>query len=207
MKQSNFLIYILPLMLLACGKEDAKTEQTILFDALPAKMSTDAPFALEATASSGLPVTFTGNDPSIASVSGNTVTIHKAGNVYITAGQPGNDRFYEAPGIMRMLTVLHADPDKKSQTITFDFGDLREWKISDGILGLNNYAVASSGLPVTFESSRPAAATVNRETGELSVVWGADRQTIMIYATQGGNGEYNPASVVARSLSVFCDQH
>jgi hypothetical protein len=207
MKQNDFLICMLPLMLLACGKEDAKTEQTILFDALPAKISTDAPFTLEATASSGLPVAFTGNDPSIASVSGNTVTIHKAGNVYITASQSGNERFYEAPGIMRMLTVLHADPDKKNQTITFDFGDLREWKISDGILGLSDYAVASSGLPVTFESSRPAAATVNRETGELSVVWGAERQTVMIYAIQGGNSEYNPAPVAARPLSVFCDRH
>jgi hypothetical protein len=205
MKQLIFLFSLA--LFFSCGGNEAKIEQTILFDALPVKTSTDAPFTLEATASSGLTVTFAGNEPSIASVVGNTVTIHKAGNVYITASQPGNDQYYEAPNIMRVLTILYSDPDKKNQTIAFDFGDLKEWTISDGVLGLKNYAAASSGLPVTFESSRPSAATIDPATGELSVVWGIDRQTIMIYATQKGNDEYNPATVVARPLSVVCDQH
>jgi hypothetical protein len=48
----------------------------------------DTPFDPGATASSGLPVTYTSSDPSIASVSGSTITIHKAGVVVITVSQP-----------------------------------------------------------------------------------------------------------------------
>ena len=43
--------------------------QTITFDALPAKTFGDAPFALGATASSGLSVSYTSSNPAVATVS------------------------------------------------------------------------------------------------------------------------------------------
>src|SRR5690606_35172274 len=58
--------------------------QTITFNPLPDKVYGDAAFALTATASSDLTVSYSSSDPAIASVSGSTVTIHAAGTVTIT---------------------------------------------------------------------------------------------------------------------------
>ena len=208
MKKAILLLSLATLALLySCGGSDSsKEDQTILFDNLPQMLLGEAPFTLEASSSSGLPVTFTSNDPSIASVSGTTVTIHKEGNVWITAKQEGNDQYYEAPSIMRILTVLYSDPGKQNQTIDFQL-DVDEWIISQGVLSLKNYASSSSGLPVTFTSSRPSAATIDNATGELSVVFGIDRQVITIFASQAGDNTYNPAPTVSQTLTVVCDQH
>ena len=56
----------------------------------------DAAFELTATASSGLPVSYTSSDPLVASISGSTVTILRAGTVTITATQAGNDNWNPA---------------------------------------------------------------------------------------------------------------
>lgn len=73
-----------------------KQNQTITFNTLPAKKVGDAPFTLAATASSGLPVTYTSSNSLVASISGSTVTILKAGTVTITATQAGNDTWSQA---------------------------------------------------------------------------------------------------------------
>ena len=66
--------------------------QSITFPAVANKKPTDAPFALTATASSGLPVTYTVvAGGSVATVSGSTVTLAgTAGVVTIKATQTGN---------------------------------------------------------------------------------------------------------------------
>jgi Leucine-rich repeat (LRR) protein len=85
--------------------EQVKQTQTISFAPLPDKKENDIPFNLNATASSGLPVAFISSDPAIASISGNTVTIHKTGNVVITATQAGNQS-WEAAAVTQTLTIL-----------------------------------------------------------------------------------------------------
>jgi subtilisin family serine protease len=71
--------------------------QTISFDALANKIYGEADFAVNASASSGLAVTFSaaGN----CTVSGNTVHITGAGVCTITAGQPGVDVYDITAGI------------------------------------------------------------------------------------------------------------
>jgi len=73
-----------------------KQNQTITFNALPNKHVNDVAFELTATASSGLPVTFTSSDSSVASITASTVTILKVGSVTITASQAGNDNWVSA---------------------------------------------------------------------------------------------------------------
>ncbi|RYY26224.1 MAG: hypothetical protein EOP41_04730, partial [Sphingobacteriaceae bacterium] len=64
-------------------------DQTISFTAIGTKTAGDAPFALSATASSGLAVSFTVvSGP--ATVSGNSLTITNAGTVVVEASQTGN---------------------------------------------------------------------------------------------------------------------
>ena len=60
-------------------------EGTITFNTLAPKTTTDAPFALTATASSGLAVIYSSSNPNVAIISGNTVTITGAGSTTITA--------------------------------------------------------------------------------------------------------------------------
>ncbi|HMG92353.1 MAG TPA: choice-of-anchor tandem repeat GloVer-containing protein, partial [Chryseolinea sp.] len=79
--------------------------QTLTFDELEAKTTTDGPFQLTAAASSGLPVTYTSSNTSVATVSGSTVTIHGAGTTTITAQQTGSINFHASPAIARTLDV------------------------------------------------------------------------------------------------------
>ena len=83
----------------------AKADQTITFGALSNKTYGDSSFALTATASSVLGVTYTSSDTNVASISGSAVTILKAGATTITAEQLGNNNFLSATPVERLLTV------------------------------------------------------------------------------------------------------
>ena len=81
-----------------------KTGQTISFASLPDKSSGDAPFSLNATASSGLPATFTVlSGP--AFIAGNTLTITGVGAVSIDAAQAGNSTYFPAPDVVQSFNV------------------------------------------------------------------------------------------------------
>ena len=83
----------------------AKQDQTINFPAIADKLATDAPFALNATASSGLPVSYAViSGP--ATVSGSTVTLTgSAGTVTIRASQSGDTQYNPAPSVDRSFAV------------------------------------------------------------------------------------------------------
>ncbi|WP_185153298.1 hypothetical protein, partial [Fulvivirga lutimaris] len=67
-----------------------KANQNITFDALAARTVGDADFDLNATGgASGNAITYTSSDASVATVSGNTVTVVGAGTTEITASQTG----------------------------------------------------------------------------------------------------------------------
>ena len=63
-------------------------QQTIDFASLEEKAYGDSPFTLNATATSGLALTYTSSNPAVASVNGNTITIHSCGynNYYGVTG-------------------------------------------------------------------------------------------------------------------------
>jgi antibiotic biosynthesis monooxygenase (ABM) superfamily enzyme len=88
--------------------------QTIIFGTLSSKTYGDAPFIVSATGGgSGNPVTFTSQDPTIASCSGTngeTITILKAGTVKIYANQAGNANYAAAPEVEQTLTINKATP-------------------------------------------------------------------------------------------------
>ena len=89
--------------------------QTITFGALANKMSTDAPFTVSATASSGLAVSFSiVSGP--ASIAGNTVTLTGAGTVVVRASQAGNGNYNAATAVDRSFTVTAPAPTTPSTT-------------------------------------------------------------------------------------------
>ena len=79
--------------------------QTISFSSLPGKRVDEALFTLSATASSGLPVSYTSSNPGVATVSGNTVTITGVGSTIITASQAGSATFLPANNASQILRV------------------------------------------------------------------------------------------------------
>jgi hypothetical protein len=85
-----------------------KADQTITFAELPAKNVGDAPFALTAAASSGLPVSYTSSAMPVATVNGSTVTIVSAGTTTITASQVGDANYNAATSVVRNLVVTDA---------------------------------------------------------------------------------------------------
>ncbi|GLB54127.1 hypothetical protein NBRC110019_31680 [Neptunitalea chrysea] len=80
--------------------------QSISLSAIPNKLITDAPFMVEGSASSGLPITYT-IESGPATISGNTITLNgTAGTVTLKASQAGNSSFDSAEDIYTTFEVL-----------------------------------------------------------------------------------------------------
>jgi hypothetical protein len=80
--------------------------QTITFDPLADKVYGNAAFDINASASSGLPVSFTAVGQ--CSILGTTVSITAAGSCTITAHQAGNDNYLAAEDVSRSFTIAKA---------------------------------------------------------------------------------------------------
>jgi hypothetical protein len=163
-----------------------KANQTITFGPLSNRTFGEGPLTLGATASSGLPVSYsllTGS----GTLAGNTLTITGAGPVTVRASQPGNDNYNAAPTVEQSFTVA-----KANQTITF--GALAS--VAFGGPPINLSATASSGLPITF-SVVSGPATISGNTLTIATVG-----TVTIRASQVGNDNYNAAASVDQTFTV-----
>lgn len=81
-------------------------QNAIAFAPLPNRLLSDAPFALTATASSGLPVTFSTSTETVCTITATTVTLLAAGQCTITASQSGDDEFPPAPDVTHSFMVI-----------------------------------------------------------------------------------------------------
>jgi Calx-beta domain-containing protein/Kelch motif protein/galactose oxidase-like protein len=77
--------------------------QTIIFGALPNKTFGEADFAVSATASSELPVSFAASGQ--CTVTGNVVHLTGAGSCTLTASQAGNANYGAAPNVVRAFSI------------------------------------------------------------------------------------------------------
>ncbi|HEX8696613.1 MAG TPA: MBG domain-containing protein, partial [Longimicrobium sp.] len=91
-----------------------KLSQSITFGALAGKSFGDPPFAVAATASSGLPVSFASLTTGTCTVAGSTVTIVAAGTCTVRASQPGNGTYNPAADVDQSFTISPA-----AATVTF----------------------------------------------------------------------------------------
>lgn len=160
--------------------DGSKENQTIAFEALPAKTFGDETFELSAMASSGLPVSWTSSDESVAAINGNTLTILGAGSTTITASQSGNDNYNPASPVQQVLTVTKAD-----QLITIE--DITDKTIHDAPFDI--VASASSGLDLSYVLDGPASISGSTITLEGTV------GTVNITIRQAGNENYKAAEV------------
>jgi hypothetical protein len=163
----------------------AKANQSIAFAPVSVKSASDAPFALTATTSSGLPVYFD-IVSGLAVVDTNIVTLLGGGAVTVRAWQSGNSNYNAAAAVQQNFTVT-----KVPQTITF--GALSQQTAGDAAFLLT--ATADSGLPVSFSVSGAAVLSGNIVT---LTSWG----NVTVTASQPGNNTYAAAANVAQSFFV-----
>jgi hypothetical protein len=165
--------------------------QTISF-ADPADIAAFVPnqaVALSATASSGLPVSFSTATPAVCTVAGATATVMSGGTCTINAVQAGNISYSAAAQVSQSFDIAPAD-----QTISFtDPADTTF--VANGTVPL--VATPSSGLAVSFASTTPAVCSVLGSDAVMLAVG-----TCTIAADQAGNASYTPAPQVSQSFDV-----
>ena len=168
------------------GGGSAVANQTITFNSIPVKSFSEIAFVPVASASSGLPLTFTSSNNSVATISGNTITITGVGTSTITASQAGNASFHEAAPISQLLTVTMG-----SQFI--NFLSIPQKTLGDASFTI--HASASSNLPVSFTTTSDKVVINN------SIVTIVKAGSVTIKAEQAGDLNFNPA---AFEIQTFC---
>ena len=164
------------------------SSQAITFGPLVDQPFGTAPFTLNATASSGLTVTFASSTASVCTVAGATVTLVAGGTCTIRASQAGSGAYAAAPAVTQQFSVTPA-----AQTTTF--GVLADKPFGAAPFTLS--ATASSNLTVAFASSTLPVCTLAAKTVTLVSVG-----TCTIGASQAGNGSYAAATPVSESFNV-----
>jgi gliding motility-associated-like protein len=165
-----------------------KAGQLITFGQLPTATYGDSDTDPGATSSSGLPVAYSSNNVDVATIVNGMIHITGAGNVIITASQPGNANYEPAPDVQQPLTVNKAD-----QIITFNIIPSKTYGDPD----FDPEATSDSGLDITYSSQNPNVAEI---VGNLIRIKGAGSTTIT--ASQPGNSNYNPATDIQQTLTV-----
>jgi hypothetical protein len=170
----------------------AKADQAITgLAADPASGVVDGSSTLNATASSGLPVTFASSTPGICTVSGLTVSYVAVGNCIVTASQAGDDNYNAAPQETLDITVAKADQEITGFTADPASG------VVDGSSTLSATGGGSDN-PVVFASNTPGICTVSGDT--VSYVAAG---TCTVTADQAGDDNYNAAPQETLDIKVL----
>ncbi len=157
-----------------------KQNQTIAFQPIADKTYGDAPFAVTAAASSGLPVTFSiGSGP--ATVSGSTVTITGAGPVTVRALQAGNDTYH---------------PASEDQTFTVQKGT--------PVVTWNTPAAVSAGTPLGAAQLNATASVAGtfRYSPAAGTILAAGVHTLTVDFMPGDSANYRPVAGTKVQLTV-----
>ena len=165
-----------------------KQDQTITFTSLLSKVYGDADFNPGATASSGLTVSYTSSNTSVATIVNSNIHITGAGSSNITAKQTGDINYNAAADVSQTLTIA-----KANQSITFN--PLPSKNVGDA--DFDPGATASSGLTVSYSSSNTSVAT--NVNGNIHIVGPG---TSSITASQVGNTNFIAATNVIQTLTV-----
>ncbi|MEY4941602.1 MAG: hypothetical protein RIQ93_3337, partial [Verrucomicrobiota bacterium] len=160
--------------------------QTVEFVAPVSAVIVGQPITLAASASSGLPITFSvlaGN----ATINGSVLTAKSTATIIVRASQPGN---VEYAGAAKDILVT---PQKAAQSITMT--PLTDKLVTSGSITLS--ATTGSGLPITYTLvSGPATLSGN----VLTLTGGSGR--VVIRASQSGNDSYLAANDITLSFLV-----
>ena len=165
-----------------------KRAQTITFSPPASLTVAQSPFALAATSSSGLAVSFTSSPSTVCTVSGTALSVVGAGTCRVIASQAGDGTWSAASSVTNRITIA-----KVAQNITFTAPTTVGGLPSSYALS----ATATSALPVTFTATPSTVCTVSGTTLRL-VSSGA----CSVKASQSGSAYFASATSVAQTISI-----
>ena len=145
----------------------------------------------QATASSGLAVSYASNTPLVCTVAGANVRMVAAGTCSITASQAGNANYTAAAPVTVTFAI-----NPGAQTITFPAQAAQPYS-PGGSFMIGPIATSTSGLTVTYGSGSPLICTVSG-AGVSILATGACNVT----ANQAGNANFNPAPQVSTNITI-----
>ena len=158
---------------------------TITNFSIPPKIYGESPFTItQPKSNSDGTFSYTSSNTLVATISGNTITIFKAGSSTITATQEATTNYLSGTKTATLIV------DKLDQTITFDDSS---YTFNDPTYTLN--ATSSSGLTITYVSSDPNIASINGNQLTFST-----NGEVIVTASQNGNSNYNPAIPLTKTF-------
>jgi hypothetical protein len=173
------------------ASELVKKTQLIEFTSNAPGSATVGPiYAVSATASSGLTVSFSSGTPSVCLIASSTVRFVAVGTCTIDANQSGNANYDAAPQVQQSVAV-----GKGSQVIEFT-SNTPPWATLKGAFYYVS-ATASSGLAVSFSSWTPSVCSVSGLTVSFIALG-----TCTVDANQAGNANYEAAPEAQQSFAV-----
>ncbi len=177
------------------GVSAAKRDQTISFASLPNVPADAGSFTLNATASSGLPVSYTIISGPAAIAGTNSVVLSGTiGLVVIRASQAGNAEFNAAPNVVRALAITQPLPD-------IFFGDLSD---DPGIADGRGELFAGPGARVAAKRGDVAAVLfTGTNRGTVAIVAPSLNLNVSVDFALAANNQYSaPFTSGGRALTL-----
>jgi hypothetical protein len=184
----------------------APAVQAITFNALADRVTSDPPFAVSATASSGLSPTFSlvAGSPTIATISGATLTLvggTATGTVTVRASQAGNANTLAAPDVDRSFTValpaVTINTQPGAQTV-IAFQDALFSVSASGGSGTLTYQWRKDGAAITGNAS---AATATLTLPRVTSI-DAGRYDVVLTAPGGSATSFPAVLTVQRATAT-----
>ena len=183
-----------------------RTPQTITFNLPATRAFIGAPTLLTATASSGLPITYSTTTPTICRIQSTETATYllaadpvpnvAAAMCNVTASQAGNETYAPAVGLGRTITFA-----KTAQRISFATPSNKEMNM------LNQLSITTpSALPITVTSTTPNTCSIITNpngtwAAQVNPAVTGDTSVCTITAAQAGNDEWAPAITETRSFT------
>ena len=191
--------------------EITKAGQTISFGPLGNETYGDQPFAVSATASSGLRVDFSSSGD--CSVSGTTVTISRAGSCTITASQDGNGNYHPAKSVQQTFAIAKATPTitwSAPAAITYGralsgtqlnaqanvAGSVAYNPDAGAVLGAGSHALTATFTPADADNYNGAQKTVTLTVNKATPVITWNHPADIVYGTVLGSSQLNATADV-----------
>ena len=183
-----------------------KLPQTIEFNALTPVVYGATPITLTAQSVDGsnrptqLPITYTVSPANLASINGAVLTIKGAGQISITASQPGDATYSAATSVTQTLTVQPAPLTVKADDISFAFGSGSSLpKLTYHLVGLVNGDTATTA--VTGEPVLKTTATAASPVGQYPITVTIGTLASANYQLMLQNGTLTITGVTAQTIT------
>ncbi len=180
--------------LVSADFEITKADQIITFNPLTDVIYGDQDFEVNATTNSGLAIAYRSSNTSVATISGNIITIVGAGSTTITASQAGNTNHNAAALVFQTLTVF-----SRPITVTADAGQSKVSGTADPVL---TYSITTGNLVADDILNGSLERTPGEDVGRYTINQGTLDNANYDITFISNDFEITKAIVVAPSLGL-----